>query len=83
MSASFPRPSTESPRLELYSAELADTLAIGRAIATLCREGDVLALAGELGAGKTQLVRGLAEGLGLDPTYVASPTFVFVHEYER
>lgn len=75
--------STDSPRLVLRSSELADTLAIGRAIGSLCREGDVLALAGELGAGKTQLVRGLAEGLGLDPTHVASPTFVFLHEYEH
>ena len=83
MSDAFPRPSTGPARFELRSGELEDTLAIGRAVATLCREGDVLALAGELGAGKTQLVRGLAEGLGLDPARVASPTFVFLHEYER
>lgn len=81
-SSSSPRPPADHARFELRSAALADTLAIGRAVATLCREGDVLALAGELGAGKTQLVRGLAEGLGLDPARVASPTFVFLHEYE-
>jgi tRNA threonylcarbamoyladenosine biosynthesis protein TsaE len=44
--------------------------------------GDVIALEGELGAGKTCFVRGLAEGLGLDPQQVASPTFVLSHEYE-
>jgi tRNA threonylcarbamoyladenosine biosynthesis protein TsaE len=44
--------------------------------------GDVIALEGELGAGKTQFVRGLAEGLGLDARQVSSPTFVMVQEYD-
>lgn len=43
--------------------------------------GDVLALVGELGAGKTQLVRGLALGMGAASSAVASPTYVMVHEY--
>jgi tRNA threonylcarbamoyladenosine biosynthesis protein TsaE len=43
--------------------------------------GLVLALSGPLGAGKTAFVRGLAEGLGVDPGAVASPTFVIVGEY--
>jgi len=38
-------------------------------------------LFGDLGSGKTVFVRGLAEGLGLDPSEVASPTFALVHEY--
>ena len=38
-------------------------------------------LFGDLGSGKTVFVRGLAEGLGLDPAEVASPTFALVHEY--
>ncbi len=58
------------------------TMAIGRELATCLRAGDVLALDGELGAGKTQLVRGLAEGLGVKTANVASPTFVMVHEYQ-
>jgi tRNA threonylcarbamoyladenosine biosynthesis protein TsaE len=41
----------------------------------------VLLLAGDLGAGKTTFVRGLAEGLGIDPADVSSPTFTLVHEY--
>jgi tRNA threonylcarbamoyladenosine biosynthesis protein TsaE len=41
----------------------------------------VLALIGELGAGKTALVRGIAAGLGTPPVFVSSPTFVLVHEY--
>jgi tRNA threonylcarbamoyladenosine biosynthesis protein TsaE len=42
----------------------------------------VLALTGPLGAGKTAFARGLAEGLGIPPAVVASPTFVIAHEYE-
>jgi tRNA threonylcarbamoyladenosine biosynthesis protein TsaE len=43
--------------------------------------GETLALFGELGAGKTALVRGIATGLGLPPNQVTSPTFVLIHEY--
>ena len=43
--------------------------------------GDVLLLSGNLGAGKTAFVRGLAAGLGIDPDEVSSPTFALVHEY--
>ncbi len=57
------------------------TQAIGRVIGGQARAGDLIALIGELGAGKTQLVRGLAMGMGCDPATVASPTFVMVHEY--
>ncbi len=56
-------------------------MAIGHAVGALAAAGDVVALSGELGAGKTQFVRGLAAGMGIDPAAVASPTFVIVHEY--
>jgi len=58
-----------------------DTLAIARELATTLKAGDVLLLAGDLGAGKTTFVRGLAEGLGINPQDVSSPTFTLVHEY--
>jgi tRNA threonylcarbamoyladenosine biosynthesis protein TsaE len=45
------------------------------------RAGDVILLAGNLGAGKTAFVRGLAAGFGIDPEDVSSPTFTLVHEY--
>lgn len=54
---------------------------LGRAIGSTLQGGESLALFGPLGAGKTALVRGIAEGLGASPTSVSSPTFVLLHEY--
>lgn len=58
----------------------AETFALGRAWAAAVREGAILALTGDLGSGKTQLVRGLAAGLGCRGR-VTSPTFALLHEY--
>ncbi len=60
----------------------AETQSLGRKIARALRPGDAVALLGPLGAGKTTLVKGLAEGLGVSKDHVASPTFVLVHEYD-
>ena len=58
------------------------TLALGRAMGERLFPGSVLALSGELGAGKTLLTRGIAEGLGIgNPASVNSPTFVLIQEY--
>lgn len=70
-----------SRALCVHSASVAQTIALGRAIGEAAQARDVIALHGELGSGKTQLVRGLAQGLGLDPRQVSSPTFVISHEY--
>lgn len=55
-------------------------MAFGRQLAASLKPGDVVALSGELGAGKTCLVKGIALGLGV-PQQVTSPTFTLVHEY--
>jgi len=68
--------------LERVTESVAQTVALAAGIAPRLEAGDVVALTGDLGAGKTQFVRGLAEGLGLDPRQVASPTYVLAHEYE-
>jgi tRNA threonylcarbamoyladenosine biosynthesis protein TsaE len=57
-----------------------DTRSLGAALAPLLRPRDVVVLTGELGAGKTTLVQGVARGLGADE-HVASPTFTLVREY--
>ncbi len=59
-----------------------ETEAIGRALAGFLSPGDVLALHGDLGAGKTHLVRGLCAALGIDAARVSSPTFTLIHEYD-
>ena len=58
-----------------------DTAAIGRELGATLSAGDVVLLHGDLGAGKTAFVRGLAEGLGVDSQEVSSPTFTLVQEY--
>jgi tRNA threonylcarbamoyladenosine biosynthesis protein TsaE len=65
----------------LRSSSEAETRAIAAALAHDLAPGTVLLLSGDLGAGKTAFVRGLAEGLGIDPDVVTSPTFTLVHEY--
>jgi tRNA threonylcarbamoyladenosine biosynthesis protein TsaE len=69
-------------RLEVESGSAADTLRIGEALGRLLEEGDVLGLSGDLGAGKTELVRGLARGLDIDPDVIYSPSFTLVAEHE-
>jgi len=59
-----------------------ETLDLGRRIGRSARPGDVLALVGELGSGKTVLAKGIAEGLGAATAReVTSPTFVLCREY--
>jgi tRNA threonylcarbamoyladenosine biosynthesis protein TsaE len=66
---------------ETISRSESETEALGAVLAKDLRPGDVVALTGDLGAGKTAFVRGLARGLSLDPAEVSSPTFALVHEY--
>ena len=57
------------------------TIELGAKIAELLAPSDVLALCGPLGAGKTRFVKGVAEGLGIDPDQVVSPTFKIIDEH--
>jgi tRNA threonylcarbamoyladenosine biosynthesis protein TsaE len=67
-------------QIESVSAE--QTFAIGFAIGEKAGEGDVFALSGELGAGKTCFAGGLARGLGIGEDYtITSPTFTLINEY--
>ncbi len=63
------------------SASVEETEALARRVGAAACPGDVIALEGELGAGKTAFVRGLAAGLGIPSEEVASPTFTMVAEH--
>lgn len=72
-----------SEPLALDLPDLTATTAFGRRLGELLFPGAVVALVGPLGAGKTHLVRAIAEGLGIaDSRVVSSPTFVLLQEYE-
>jgi tRNA threonylcarbamoyladenosine biosynthesis protein TsaE len=67
-----------SQQVDTHSLE--ETLRFGERLGRELQRGDVVALFGELGAGKTALVKGIARGLGITQE-VTSPTFTLVHEY--
>lgn len=67
-------------KVSLVSRSPEDTVQIGRCLGSLLRPGSVVALYGDLGAGKTVLVKGIADGLGLKAT-IHSPTFTLIHEH--
>jgi tRNA threonylcarbamoyladenosine biosynthesis protein TsaE len=67
-------------RIEIHAATAEDTRQVGAAMASLLHERDAIALTGDLGAGKTTLVQGLARGLGIGDQIV-SPTFTLIREY--
>jgi tRNA threonylcarbamoyladenosine biosynthesis protein TsaE len=69
---------TTSHSIETHS--VAETIALGERLGRELPTGTVLALSGELGAGKTARVKGLARGLGIAQE-VTSPTFTLIHEY--
>ncbi|MEA4882686.1 MAG: tRNA (adenosine(37)-N6)-threonylcarbamoyltransferase complex ATPase subunit type 1 TsaE [Clostridia bacterium] len=70
-----------SAEMRIVSHSPAETAAIGCGLGRLLDAGDILCLAGRLGAGKTCLARGISSGLGVDPSEVSSPTFVLAQEY--
>lgn len=85
LTRSPPCPVPVVPRFDLLlpatTASPDATEALGRALAAQLRPGDIVALYGDLGAGKTHLTRGLVGGLGGNPDDVSSPTFALVQTY--
>ncbi|MBI4343886.1 MAG: tRNA (adenosine(37)-N6)-threonylcarbamoyltransferase complex ATPase subunit type 1 TsaE [Candidatus Omnitrophica bacterium] len=81
MAGSRPSSPAASGTFELTTASSEETQAFGERLGKLLQAGDVLALRGDLGSGKTTLIQGLAKGLGLGPDAVKSPTFVLMREY--
>src|SRR5213593_3250525 len=69
------------PTRTIVTSSEAETAAIGRDLAPQLSAGSVVLLFGDLGAGKTAFVRGLAEGLGIKSEEVSSPTFTIMQEY--
>ena len=67
--------------IDFISHGAAQTQRVGARLGELLQPGDVLLLEGDLGAGKTVLAQGIAQGLGIDDP-VTSPTFTLIHEYE-
>ena len=66
----------------LQTRSASGTIRIGKNIGSRLLPGDVVALVGELGSGKTQFVKGMALGVGVGkPTYISSPSFTLINEY--
>lgn len=72
---------TESYSARATSGSARSTYALGARLGRLLEPGDVVALVGDLGAGKTQLVRGACSGAGVDEGAVSSPSFAIVATY--
>ncbi|PIV24419.1 MAG: tRNA (adenosine(37)-N6)-threonylcarbamoyltransferase complex ATPase subunit type 1 TsaE [Deltaproteobacteria bacterium CG_4_8_14_3_um_filter_45_9] len=66
----------------IQTKSASETIRIGESMGSRLLPGDVVALVGELGAGKTQFIKGLAAGVGIgNPTYISSPSFTLINEY--
>ena len=68
--------------MQILTKNPQQTISLGKKIAKSLKEGDILALFGDLGSGKTTFTKGIAEGLGIDKRSVNSPSFVLVKEYK-
>jgi len=69
-------------RVVIQSKSASETVRLGKSIGSRLLPGDVVALVGELGTGKTQFIKGLAAGAGIgNPTYISSPSFTLINEY--
>ena len=73
-------PAASDLRARVRTTSVAETIALGERLGRVAEPGDLLCLWGDLGAGKTQLAKGIARGLDIDAT-VNSPTFILMNEY--
>jgi len=73
-------PAASDLRARVRTTSAAETIALGERLGRVAERGDLLCLWGDLGAGKTQLAKGIARGLDIDAT-VNSPTFILMNEY--
>lgn len=73
-------PAASDLRARIRTTSVAETIALGERLGRVAEPGDLLCLWGDLGAGKTQLAKGIAHGLDIDAT-VNSPTFILMNEY--
>jgi tRNA threonylcarbamoyladenosine biosynthesis protein TsaE len=64
----------------VHAHDETETVALGKKLGSMLQPGDVIALTGELGAGKTTLTKGIAHGAGVEAE-VCSPTFTLIHEH--
>ena len=74
-------PRKDRATLDLVSHSSLHTERLGERLGRAARPNDVFALSGELGTGKTVLARGIAIGLGIDPSDISSPTFIIMREH--
>ena len=73
---------SDEQRFVLTTNSYRETELFGTKLGRKLMLGDVVCLRGDLGAGKTCLTRGIAEGMGIDPDKVSSPTFILAQEYD-
>ncbi len=70
-------------QIPLISQSFEETRALGKRLAKCAKPGDIVCLFGDLGSGKTTMIKGLAAGLGAHEEDVTSPTFVFLNVYDQ
>lgn len=68
--------------MKCTAASPRETMELGIALAKLLRPGDLISLEGDLGAGKTQLAKGIGAGLGIEENTITSPSFTLINQYE-
>ncbi len=72
----------QADRVSIETGSTEETIRVGARLGEALRGGEFLALTGDLGAGKTHFVKGVAAGLDIDPKSVTSPTFLLIHNLD-